>query len=697
MIPRGAGRGALLLFALSGAPRAAAGQNPDTAAVTLRPVTVTVTRDSSPLARVPASVSVVTRDEIGRARTGWGLDEALAQVPGVLAQDRYNFSLDERISIRGFGARSAFAVRGVKILIDGIPQTLPDGQGQLTNFELAATDRVQVLRGSASALYGNASGGVVSITTFGPPPRRAAGELRVTGGYSDVRPGRSWSKWVADLSSRVGGGAAAFTASRLVYDGERDHSSADLRNLAFRLGLPLDSAWSLAVTASAGDDPRADNPGALTLAELSANRDTVPRANDSTGAGKAVTQEQAGVTLTRRFGDGGAAALTVFGVIRDLANPQTFAFIDLHRHAGGVRLSGSHPLVAAGLAQRVSAGFDLQTQRDNRFNWGNVGGTRDTTRRLLDQLEHVTEFGPFVEDAVNLTPRANVTLGARYDRVHFQVADRLITPTNPDDSGDRTMGAASGSLGAAYALTRALTAHASVGTSFETPTTTELTNRPDSAGGFNPDLGPQTAVTYEVGLRHDGARVTASVSVYQADVTGELISFGVPSSQRRFFRNAGRSRHRGVEAELRAGLAPGIALRGAWTYSDFRYLRFSLGGVDLAGHQLPGIPPANVDLVLRLAPPAARGAWLELEQAHASSYLVSDTLATRTSAWWRTDLRAGWDGAVGGVIWHPFIGVNNCFDHRYEASVVIDDASGRFYEPAPGRNIYFGLAAGAGH
>src|SRR5439155_14068218 len=170
---------------------------------TLPPAVVSVTRASAPLNKIPLAVQLVEKDAISHARPTWGLDEALVTVPGVYAANRYNFSLDQRISIRGFGARSAFAVRGIKVLLDGIPQTRPDGQGQLTNLELTTADHIEVLRGSSSALFGNASGGVISIWSDPAAPRQFEQEIRLTGGTFDrhdlnvLNPyaGRTWYKW----------------------------------------------------------------------------------------------------------------------------------------------------------------------------------------------------------------------------------------------------------------------------------------------------------------------------------------------------------------------------------------------------------------------------------------------------------------------------------------------------------------------
>src|SRR5258706_7649025 len=292
---------------------------------TLPPAVVSVTRANPPINRIPQAVQLLEKTEISRARPTWGLDEALATVPGVYAANRYNFSLDQRISIRGFGARSAFAVRGIKVLVDGIPQTLPDGQGQLTNLELGAADRIEILRGSASALFGNASGGVISIWTDPTAPRNVRQEVRVLFGTFDRDLNRNWTKWQSSTSFRVGAGSGLVTVSRLDYTGQRQHSDADFRNLNSRWHFPLANGWSLAATADFGWDPRADNPGALTAAEMARNPDSAAPINITRGAGKDVTQGQGGVTLRRPFEGGGEAPPPLVGIARRLKKPATFA------------------------------------------------------------------------------------------------------------------------------------------------------------------------------------------------------------------------------------------------------------------------------------------------------------------------------------------------------------------------------------
>jgi len=692
----------MVLAGLS-ASRGLRAQQPDTLRDTLPAIVVSATRAERPLSRTAAAVATVTRADISAARPTWGLDEALGGVPGVIDINRYNFSLDQRLSIRGFGARAAFAVRGVKILVDGIPQSLPDGQGQLTNIDLSEVDHIEVERGSASALFGNATGGVISIWTDPTAPAPLTEDARVVAGQFDG--GRTWSKWSSSTRARVGEGSVMLTASRLSYQGERDHSAADQRDLNARLHLPLSDGWSVAAVAAYGDDPRADNPGALTSAEMHANPDSAAPANLSRDAGKAVSQGQGGVTVRRAFANGGEADATVYGFTRDLNNPQTFAFIRLKRFDYGARFTAAEPFALGAFPQVTTFGVDFQRLRDDRVNFNYVGATATAdTSRQLDQLEHVTEVGPFVQSAVTLTPRLTTTAGLRYDWVSFQVDDRLVDSikalTNPiylNDSGRRLMRSLSGSLGAGFAPSEQLTLYGNVGSSFETPTTTELANRPDTVGGFNPALQPQRAWNYELGARGEpDPRVRWSAAVFQADVKDELVPFQEPTSpQRVFYRNAGAARHRGLELSADATPVPGLRVGVTYTYSHFRYVsyQFTVGPNTyvLDGRPVAGVPDHWLRALLSLHPWGTRSAWMELETLHSSSQLLSDTLATRAGGWWRSDLRVGWGGDVGGVRLDPFFAIENLFNHRYVASVTPNAAAGRYYEPAPGRSFYLGV------
>ena len=656
--------------------------------VLLSPVIVSVTRSPTDPGRVPFAVAVVLRDEITRGRPTQGLGEALVTVPGVFIADRNNPSQDDNLSIRGFGARSAFGARGVKVLLDGIPQTLPDGQGQLSNVELARVTRIEVLRGPSSSLYGNASGGVISMWTDAVRPSGVQLGSRAFWGSYGTRPGSGervvqWKAYVS-VTAPVGRGTLSADGSAWASDGFRAHGAGETRRASLRYGVELSPRTSIVGQFLVADSPRLDDPGALTEAEA----DTAPAAanprNVTADVGKAVSQEQAGVSLEHRTASGRLWSLALFGLKRDLENPIATTYIQLNRWAYGARAGSTHPLALGARAAVVTLGVDAQWQRDDRLNL-----SPDRTRTTRDQLEQVSEIGPFLEVRADLTRTATLTAGARYDRVAFRADDRLLT--DGDDSGTRVMAAPSASAGLTLDFDPALQPYVSVSTSFETPTTTELANRPTGPGGFNPVLEPQKAVNYEVGVRGRVSGVWGySVSAYHADVRDELIPFEVPGDPgRRFFRNAGSARHRGVEAGVALQPLPSLTLVGAYTLTAFRFREFETATDTLGGNTIPGVPARYLHGSVRYQGP--RGLWSAVDFTASSGLFVNDLNTVQTDPWQTLGARVGWEGQLGGWRVIPFAAVRNLFDERYIGSVSVNAQFGRFFEPAPGRNAYLGV------
>ncbi|HEU4698470.1 MAG TPA: TonB-dependent receptor [Gemmatimonadales bacterium] len=683
---------------LAGLPAGLLAQVPGTAradsAQRLPEVTVSVARRPDTLARLPLATAVVAGAELHRARPTFALADALAFVPGVQAANRYNWSLDQRLAIRGFGARANFGVRGLVVLLDGVPQTLPDGQSQLTNVDLALVDRIEVLRGASSALYGNAAGGVLALTTAPPGDAPLAQTVRVEGGAGGT------SKWTARTTGRTGALAGALALSRFTTDGFRQHSAADLRQLAASADWTLSGTTSLALRFGAADDPRADNPGALTPAEYAANPDSAAPLNILRGAGKAVSQQQLAVTLRHADaadGNGARWAITTWGLHRDLDNPlATNTWVAIGRHAGGVRVDASRALGAGALAPLVSLAFDAQVMRDHRTNWLAAAGAR-TDDLQLDQLETVSALGPSLQLRWEPLPALTLQAGTRWDRLLFRADDRFLA--DGDASGRRVLSAWSGLLGASWRASAAASPYANVSTAFESPTTTELANRPDGLGGFNDALGPQRATGMELGVRGAAGPLAYTGSAFRTRVRDAIVQFQEVGG-RAFFRNAGRTKSDGVEVGLTLRAARTLALVGSYTYTDARFLEYrpqSGAAVDtLDGRRLPGIPRHVARLGLRAGP--VRGFTLDADQALTSAMWADDDNAIAVPGWGAgvTNLRAGWEGAVGRLRFAPFAAVENLTARRYVASVTVNGFNGRVLEPAPGRVVYVGAEVGLG-
>lgn len=648
-------------------------------------LTVTVTRGNALLDQIPMAVSVIDRGGRGRSRLDLTLEDALAGVPGVYLANRYNYSLDQRLSIRGFGSRANFGLRGVKVLLDGVPQTLPDGQSQLTNVEFGAIDRIEVLRGSASSLYGNASGGVIALNTEPPSNRPFAQRIRVESGAFGLFKAESHT------SARSGKVAGTLTASWFDLEGFRAHSEAEAFQLQGTGQALLSPRLVLEVRGAHSHAPTADNPGALTAAELAADPSQAAPNNLARHAGKDVDQQQASITL-RRYGSAeNRFAVTLFGLSRSLDNPlATNVFVTLDRLAGGIRFEATNRLTAS---TRLTWGLDLQRMRDDRTNRVlNQGRPTDTL--LLDQRETVTELGPFVHLLWQPGSRFMISAGARYDRVSFDVNDHFLGDS-VDNSGSRSMSALSGHVGMSLIGSPTVTPYVNASTSFETPTTTELVNQPNGAGGFNDQLDPQRAITLEAGVRGNPRPwLSYSAAAFLGRISDALIQFSEVGG-RAFFTNAGRLHNDGMEFWLRVSPTPALGLAASYTFAHYRFARYRIvngTAVDtLDGNRLAGVPNHFLRLWLQVNPiPAIH---FDLEQQLSSSVFADDANRLEAEGWGAgvTSIRGSAELVVGAIVLEPFGGINNLFDRSYVSSVTVNGFGGRVFEPAPGRNGYFGV------
>jgi iron complex outermembrane receptor protein len=289
---------------------------------------------------------------------------------------------------------------------------------------------------------------------------------------------------------------------------------------------------------------------------------------------------------------------------------------------------------------------------------------------------------------VDLGEDVSVVVGMRYDRVSFSADDRLLT--DGDDSGDRVMDAVSASAGVAWRVHDAAQPYVNVSTSFETPTTTELANRPSGAGGFNPSLNPQKALSFEVGLRGGGNRFRYSASAFTVAVNDALIPFEVPTEPTRvFFRNAGETRHRGLEFSATVRPVNQLTLVSAYTLADYEFRDFQTVDGTFDGNTIPGVPNHRFYGSARVVVPS--GVWVAADFNVASSYPVDDANSVANERWFTTDLRGGWEGIVSGWRLAPFVGLLNIFNERYISSITVNAGFGRYFEPAPPRNAYVGL------
>ena len=660
------------------------------------PPVVTVTRDvgRSPL-DLPYAITSVRPDSLAPGQTHTLVEQTLGLLPGVTIANRTNPSQDTRISVRGFGARSQFGARSIRILRDGMPLTLPDGQTPIDYLDLESVGRVEVIRGTASALYGNASGGVIDLRSINPPATPFAVQARSFTGSEGMR------RYVGLFGGTIGSAGFTGNIGRTQNDGFRGYAHQRLTN-AFARATTSVGKTELALIGMGLDMPVAENPGALTLAQVDSAPDQPDRLSVQKRARKAVHQVQLGLSARRPLAADGEVAAQIYGGTRALYNPLTFAVVGVDRRQGG---AGARVTLPVGAMNRVSVGADAQWLNDARKNWANCNGLAATTATCpsitvekgslsLDQRELVSSVGPYVRDELELG-RFRATAGVRADQVRFEVQDHYFSDGR-DDSGARTLHAVSPMLGIAARLTPLHSLYANVGSAFETPTTTELGNQEDGSSGLNRDLKPQYSTTFEVGAKGLAlARLQYDIALFDTEVRDELIPFEVPGGAgRTYYRNAGRTRRQGVELELGTELGP-LALTGTYALSHFRFRDFVNGTSQFAGNTIPGIPEQQ----LQTAATWRFSRLFVVGEAQAKSRVfVNDANAAAAPSFAVFNARIGGTAVFGRPWLTPVFGVQNLADRHYVGSVAVN-ASGasiaatKFYEPAPGRTWFVGLSA----
>jgi iron complex outermembrane receptor protein len=647
--------------------------------VQLAPVIVTAPRVISEIARVPAAVSAMQGEEIHRGRPAVKLNDALVRVPGVFVQNEQNYAQDLRVSIRGFGARSAFGIRGIQIQVDGLPYTLPDGQSAFDSIDPNIIQQLEVMRGPASALYGNAAGGVISITTEDGSLSPSLDARAVIGefGFSEslLKGGGQYE--------RINTFAAL---SHVKIDGFRDHSQAESSRFYGKLRYDLDDVADITLIMNGMHTPEAYDPGGLTLAQAEANPEQAGSLNLNYDTREVLDDGRIALMYRREVVAGQHLEVAAFGGRRDLENAIPFTYIDLEREILGGRIQYDLSGTLLALDHRLVFGLDLQHQADDRLNYTNVGGEAGN-ELLLDQDESVTALGLYLQEEVEPMPGLSVLLGGRYDNVQFEIDDHFAM--DGDDSGSRTFDQFTGRWGVTYALRPHVRTYAAIAQSFETPTTTEVVNRPEGGGGINPDIEPQTAINYEIGMKSRfSPRSNLEVALFFIQLDDELIAFR-DVTDRVFYRNAGESQRIGAEIGFDHRFARSWQWHLAYTYLDAEFDTFVKEDTDLGGNQVPGLPEHRVFSELRYT--HVSGLYAAGSVLYVGEFFVDDENSLKNDAYTVLDARLGFEKKFEKWRIEPFGGVRNIFDEAYNSNVRINANGGRYFEPAPERNWYGGL------
>jgi iron complex outermembrane receptor protein len=651
---------------------------------------ITVTGVATPVDSLPISSSfrVMTPTQ---SMSSNSLEQVIRAVPGVQIDNRNNYALGDRITMRGIGARSFFGTRGIRVMKDDIPLTFADGQTNLEILDPTQLANVRALHGPVASIFGNASGGALLFRSLQPPTpgtiaRGAAtfgsfGYQRFTGSLGSLDDKLSYGAYIT-LDSMKGyrewsGMNAAHLGAQVAYTFEDDVVRFMFDNVAFS----------------------AQNPGALSQRLLDSNRRMAYANNTRQKAGKDGHQTQAGLTWLH---DLGASSLTssAYAITRNVTNPTPQQIVSLDRKLFGLGSVWEKPpdqtMTDESFTEKLSfaAMLDLQYQTDGRLEHVNNNGSTDALQ--TEQDENILNLGIGAHASYPLLSTLSVTAGARYDMITFKAEDKLINETNPDESGEVTMSAISPSIGLLYTGFQDHHFFINASQSFETPTSTELANKPDGSGGYNNDLDPQRTTSFEAGWR---GRVTDvfrySIALFAARITDALIPFQVPGQEGRdFYRNAGEITNEGAEFEIIAEPIDGMRATLGYTYVDSRFTDYITPSDTLNGNRQPGVHPhlGSLDVIYRMP----FGLYLNGTMRIAGKVAVNDANTAYSPEYTIVDLKAGYEIAIEDIGRYtmriePYIHVNNLFDRKYIGSFAINAFGGRYYEPSPERSIFAGV------
>ena len=666
-------------------------------------VVITAERSRQSSFDVPASITAVTRDAIEAGGPQVNLSEVLNRVPGITVLNRQNYAQDLQLSIRGFGSRSTFGIRGVRLIVDGIPATMPDGQGQASNIALGSTQRVEVLRGPLAQLYGNAAGGVVQVVSGSDAIVPTTTMRTAVGRDGLVKVGLSFANNTAD-------DAVLLEASRFRTDGYREHSRAERTQLNAKWQHRFGADSQVTLVLNSLDQPTSLDPLGLTRAQWQANPQQAVALAKTQNARKSVAQDQIGVVLEQALGGQTSLTARVYAGTRTLDNALSIplaaqaaatssgGIVAFERGYSGLGLTLSHRVpLGASQALRLTAGLELDTLNEDRRGYINNAGVQGALKR--DEHNTVSNRDAFAQAAWEFDGGLTATAGVRASSVKFSSEDRFIRAGNPDDSGGVNYSATSPVLGVAWRASPTLNLYANAGQGFETPTFTELAYRP-AGTGLNTDLRASRGRHAELGVKW---KVTpehrVDLAFFDINTRNEIV-VDTNSGGRSTFKNVGRTQRRGAELQYVGSLGSDWRATLALTALRARFLDAFISGSGAAavpvpaGNALPGTPDRSAFAELAYAPARAWGGFnAAIELMHVGRLFVNDANADSAPASSVVNLRAGLTQTVGEWTFTQLLRVDNAADKRYAGSVIVNEANGRFFEPALPRGALLALTA----
>jgi len=686
------------------------------------PVIVTATRTRQQDFNVPYAIQKIHLEEEKRTGLSNSLADLVQTVPGVIVQDRNNRALGERIMVRGIGSRAQFGVRGVKLLLDNIPLTLPDGQSQTGLIDPNTLHTIEIIRGPASGLHGNAAGGVIALRTRLPKTSAFDAEFQYTSGSFGLQ------KIIGQVSGS--GRHSRFFAgiSHVESEGFRDHSASKYLRGTGIYRWRLNDHVSTTAVLHVYDAPYLLNPSSLDKQTAKTNPESSRTFIRQQGAGEQVRQVQGGVTVDVNTGSNSNWKSTLYGIKRELLNPIPGRIIELGRRSGGIRSVLNLPPNLFGRNLSFSAGIDFGIQDDARTEYSNVGIADSLTGTLrppeilshirygdqvLNQREIVLNAEPFLLGEFGILPELRLSAGGRWNHYLFRVTDHLRQDST-DDSDTRIMRQLTPMIGLTWQPASTWNIYGNYTTAFQTPTTSELSNRPDNSGGFAADLEPEFIHNVEFGSRgriHE-QQFQWDIALFRMWMKEMLIPYQVesPGSEEIYFENAGSATNTGWEFRINHNFIDQIKSTFMVTYQNFIYRDYSVEGesttAQLSGNTVPGIPKLLLGGDVRYG--VAPGHFIGISANYQSEYFtnnyngnppgeglpsenyINDDFIT-------VDLTGGLDVPLGQLDVSILGEIRNVLDARYNASIVPNAFGHRYFEPAPGRSYTISISLKYSH
>ncbi len=640
----------------------------DSLQVQLDEITVEATHSSITIDEAPLSMSYLVRDSAERASVPAAtMDELTFSLPGIFVSNRENYALGERLTIRGLGWRSQFGVRGVQVILDDIPLTVTDGQTIMNMVDPAMVQRIELLRGPSATFWGNSSGGVLYMSTK-PAPDAPTLQYRGYGGsYNTI-------KQEVQLNTNIGSTRLYGYATYFDTDGFRDHSAARLYRTSIGGERAISDYGNFTFRAMYAGMPKAQHPGSLNKEDA---RNTPTASNpffSNNFAGKNFEQAMVSASYIHSF-NSGALSVSANGTWRDLENPLPFGFIGLERNAGVLRSIYDFD----NLPIDLNIGAEVKIQRDDRLETDIIDGERGD-RIDVDQLETVTNQALFARAGIPLSQQFTINLGLRSDWLQFKSEDDL----GQELEGNRSFHALNPSAGFAYKRDNSRI-YTNFSTSFESPTTVELVNRPEGGSGFNENINPERTISIESGIRGNTSRFSYDLALYAMRVNDLIVSFQLEEGGPNFFQNEGNSHHYGLESGLGYAVSDNLDIR-----IMLNILRAEFASGEFEGNQIPGVAPFRFGGNLSYSPGSHT---FILDNEWVGRYQANSANTDTNSPYSIFHLR--WNIELPNLIQHtvirPFISVQNLFNERYNTSVAINNAGGLYYEPGTDRNFRLGI------